>query len=67
MNIDRPDIEVGDLITDPEDGSLGIVIDELPEVNKFKIYWYVKYFGVTKESYSMFFDMGYNQRYVKLN
>lgn len=47
-------IEVGDMIKDPEDESLGIVIEDHQESERYSIYWFAKYSGITKEHYRDF-------------
>lgn len=55
-------IEVGDMITDPDDRSLGIIIDYCSETQRYKIHWCVNYFGVTNEKIIDFLK----ERYVKV-
>lgn len=60
----KPDIEVGDMIKDPKDGSLGIVIADMEDIQRYQIYWFALYDGITKECYRDFnYDMGFDSYY----
>lgn len=61
-------IQIGDMITDPEDGSLGIVFENLYDEAKWKIYWFHKYFGITKEKYAeVTYTCNFNNTFYKVS
>lgn len=60
----KPDIQVGDMIKDPKDGSLGIIIADLEDIQRYQIYWFAFYNGITKEYYRDFnYDVEFDSFY----
>lgn len=47
-------VDIGDMIEDPEDQSLGIVFAYDEESQRYSIHWFARYSGVTKEHYREF-------------